>query len=486
MFTQLSLLALAVFLPLARCKGAVYFEQHDTINNLCPTPCIISGPDPVNWTSYHDLAVLERCSSPVLFDLAIHLNVGNPDTQLFFRACMATAPGSVTRKTPGNSTGSISPLAASRNLSRKTVARFENTTTSIPSGSGRTGDISPRACGRPGSEPEHTEATFNLQWTGAGSSSSMDEIAMVMAVLDDYLHNQPNCRSSIMFANVGSTIAGLYVGSLLDKQTSASIIQNAIISQKQSIGSPAKIAGQICKAGDHGITPSSYIFGVVADFSGNISAIQSVVSDWDNGKCFTGDAHDSRTTNVSLAIHPPVFISGDLSSDNTTLSPTQTVPALRSRQVVRDCVVVKAEGGDGCFSLAQKCSALTGHTVSEKDFAGFNPQDNSDSLCNPGNIKLGLHYCCSRGKLPTFEPKPNDDGTCATYEVQTDDNCWKIANAYSLYERDTLEKMISQMEALNRQTWGFSGCPNIQPGLRMCIGPGLPPMPAPSPTATCG
>ncbi|KAM3553987.1 hypothetical protein MY1884_006378 [Beauveria asiatica] len=65
----------------------------------------------------------------------------------------------------------------------------------------------------------------------------------------------------------------------------------------------------------------------------------------------------------------------------------------------------------------------------------------------------GMQVCCSEGGLPDRSKKPDKDGYCASYYVQPDDNCAKIATANGI--------TISDLETFNEGrhgTWGWAGC----------------------------
>ncbi|KAF9894255.1 hypothetical protein FE257_007757 [Aspergillus nanangensis] len=72
----------------------------------------------------------------------------------------------------------------------------------------------------------------------------------------------------------------------------------------------------------------------------------------------------------------------------------------------------------------------------------------------------------------------NEDGSCASYSIQKDDGYNAIAKKNHI-TKDKIEK-------LNKDTWGWAGCDNLQANQRICLSEGEPPMPAPLPNAVCG
>lgn len=132
-----------------------------------------------------------------------------------------------------------------------------------------------------------------------------------------------------------------------------------------------------------------------------------------------------------------------------------------------DCSTVQVVSGDGCASLAAECG------ISGEDLSKYNP---ASDFC--ATLQVGQHICCSEGSLPDFSPKPNSDGTCATYTVVADDTCSGIASANSL--------SVDDIEGFNTNTWGWSGCSRLLLGGIMCLSSGTAPMPAIDENAVCG
>jgi len=131
------------------------------------------------------------------------------------------------------------------------------------------------------------------------------------------------------------------------------------------------------------------------------------------------------------------------------------------------CSTVAVVSGDSCFSLAGKCG------ISPADFTTYNPSSTLCSTLQPGQI-----VCCSAGILPDLTPKPNADGSCATYVVVPGDFCALIASRNGL--------TVDKLEIYNKNTWGWTGCANLQAGVKMCLSTGTEPFPAPLPNTVCG
>jgi hypothetical protein len=93
-------------------------------------------------------------------------------------------------------------------------------------------------------------------------------------------------------------------------------------------------------------------------------------------------------------------------------------------------------------------------------------------------LQVGQRVCCSAGTLPDITPKPNSNGTCATYTVQPNDSCSVIAISNGISQ--------TQLKGYNKNTWGWMGCDSLFAGINICLSTGTPPLPAPVSNAVCG
>lgn len=131
------------------------------------------------------------------------------------------------------------------------------------------------------------------------------------------------------------------------------------------------------------------------------------------------------------------------------------------------CQYLQVKRGEGCDSLAKRCS------VSQADLVRFN---GGGDFCS--HLIVDQYVCCSTGTLPDFSPQPGSDGNCKVYSIKQGDTCDSIA---------TSNKMtVSQLRDRNKKTWGFAGCNSIYPGQKICLSAGRQPMPATIPNAVCG
>ncbi|KAK4252203.1 class V chitinase [Corynascus novoguineensis] len=131
------------------------------------------------------------------------------------------------------------------------------------------------------------------------------------------------------------------------------------------------------------------------------------------------------------------------------------------------CSYIFVEPGDSCGALASRCG------ISDADFTKYNPGSNFCSTLMPKQP-----VCCSEGDLPDLKPKPNADGTCASYTVQPGEYCALIAENHYI--------SVADIESYNAQTWGWAGCNSLARYANICLSPGDPPMPSPVDNAICG
>lgn len=368
----------------------------------CPLPCSVSGPEPSNWTYYHDINALQDCNEPTLFDLNIYNPVHNQNAHVALRACAAASNADTT------------------------VRRATST------------------CGRKTSQ---TQADIQLIWWGKNDAGVSTQVASAAEQLRSSLQqDEANCEessSSILFAQSGTTVVGMYVGSEIEKLSAADIIQKFIDDGNTTSGLPDRLAAQLCGK------ISSQIFGVFVDTTGNVSAVQEALRSWNEAKCLTGFDGEQVWPNTAVEMILP-------SENKRSLDPRGNT-----------CSYIQANAGDGCSSLAQRCH------ISQADLQKYNP---GSDFCK--TLKKGQYVCCSSGSLPDFSPKKNADGSCFSYTVKSGDVCAAIATAHST----TPDKI----ESYNKHTWGWQGCDHLMVGQAICLSDGDPPMPAPVKNAVCG
>lgn len=396
------------------------------------------GSTPSNWTYYHALVDLEWCRDPLLFDLGLHTPLNQLDSHhLTIRACTVSPNGHDFFK-----------ISRSVGLSLREGQWLNNKVPSI-----RRNSSESATCAKRASSPEPSLFDVRLAWGGPADTDGHD-IAAATQILTQYLNMAPGCEATIMFAQVGKAVLGLYVGSQIDRASVASIVQDSFAPRvKPGSNVPTRIGAHIC--GDQPF--SAQTFGIYPDARGNISAAQAVVRDWSTGRCLSEYDQDEILEGQSVGIWSAI------------LDEAPTVERREGLDRRATCSFTQAEPGDGCWALTQKCR------ISEADLIKYN--GGRFNFCS--SILPGQYVCCGAGDLPDFSPKPNADGSCKSYTAQSQDTCFVIAAANQISD-------WTKLEDFNKQTWGWTGCAGLQPGQSLCLSTGMPPMPNPIVGATCG
>ncbi|PYI14800.1 glycoside hydrolase, partial [Aspergillus violaceofuscus CBS 115571] len=163
-------------------------------------------------------------------------------------------------------------------------------------------------------------------------------------------------------------------------------------------------------------------------------------------------------------------ISVNLNANSTDASPNSISSTRRRRSLAprATCSTAQVVSGDTFTTLAEKCG------ITPAQFTKYNSESKECA-----SLVAGEHVCCSAGRLPDFAPKPQSDGTCATYTVQPNDSCATIAAAYGL--------TIDDINNFNTDTWIWNTCSRpLYAHEVICLSEGNPPMPASVSNAICG
>ncbi|KAI5301332.1 hypothetical protein KEM55_003850, partial [Ascosphaera atra] len=179
---------------------------------------------------------------------------------------------------------------------------------------------------------------------------------------------------------------------------------------------PESLSMQLCNPSNDG----DYTFGLMASGTGDFASIQEALQTWSKGKCLSSVMRNIVNGPVSYASYP--------ATEHVNVNTTNV-------------------------NSAKVNSANVNSTIRQ-------------------------HVCCSPGTMPDFSPKPNPDGSCATYTVSAGDNCASIGAKNSLTN--------SEIESFNKNTWGWTSCDRILAGSVMCLSKGKPPMPSIISNAVCG
>lgn len=418
---------------------AVYLGDSELLHNAqlqsCPQSCEFTGPDPADWTSYHDPADLAFCQQIVLFTLNVQNPISDPETHVLIKACSAEKGG------PRITTGEFISLYSDA-LGTSKIAAVE-ARKSVSAARNLTADSS---CG---AVSKSITGSLHTAWSGSPVGQA-HRISAAAAELARYFRESAGCGTTIMFAYAGDAVLGTYAGGDLVKSSAANLIDKAKAQLKSSL--PGQLSLQMCPTGHNAI---GWRFGFFADLRGDMAAVQTALRTWANGGClqeadFASSSGHTTNLDVDVSILKSPF-------NDVSVKPNATLPKLRARA---DCRVIQVVSGDGCASLATKCG------ISGNDFMKYNSYNSN--LCSA--LKVKQYVCCSSGTLPDMRPKPNADGTCRAYTVQKDDGCWAIADSFGITQ--------DSIEQFNKQTWGWAGCASLMQNQILCISSGTPPMPS--------
>ncbi|THC89832.1 hypothetical protein EYZ11_010716 [Aspergillus tanneri] len=282
-------------------------------------------------------------------------------------------------------------------------------------------------------------------------SASLSSMSKALAGLQSQVAGTANFgnASTILFANHGDIITGLYVGSSIDSTTAVGELANIVTSASLDSGLGEALAVQACNTDQN----AAHTMGLIVTRTRSSPLLQSALQSWANATCVEG-YHRVTSTNITVSELP-----------TSIATEKRSVGLVEKREGTCDYVLVVS--GDSCASLVSKCG------ITAADLAKYNP---SNTLCS--SLAVGQPICCSKGSLPDLTPQPNKDGTCYSYTVKDGDYCALLA------EKNYIT--VDKIEKYNAETWGWMGCKNLQLDGVICLSSGKPPMPGVLSNAVCG
>lgn len=232
-------------------------------------------------------------------------------------------------------------------------------------------------------------ASVSLQLASRDSTTS-DSISLspmlkALVGLESRVASTPSCdnTSTILFANHGDIIAGLYLGSNIDNTAAVRELAKKIASTTEDASLSEALAAQVCNTDQNG----AHTMGLVVTRARSYQLLQSTIQSWASAICAEG-YHSSTSTNITVSMLP-----------TSTATEKRSVSHVEKRENTCDYILVAS--GDSCASLVSECG------ITAAELAKYNPDD---SLCS--SLAVGQPSCCSGGSLPDLTPQPNDDGTC--------------------------------------------------------------------------
>ncbi|OBT63858.1 hypothetical protein VE03_06561, partial [Pseudogymnoascus sp. 23342-1-I1] len=426
-----------------------YPDQHD-----CPLPCI-DYSNMHSWISYNTVKRLKRCQEPMLLQISVTHPLDDPATSILIRACtLGSGPAAKSiAAAPENSTATV-PIENPK----KADNIFEPSL-----------DVAP-ACVVNG---EAAQVNLDLSISSTGSKVKSADITTMLEGVRKFFNSQDSCDENVLFAYNKQTVASIYIGAGLGKLTVDSA-SNALAThlQTSSIVSNQTIA-QLCGSG----RGPERVFGISIDTTGNLVGVQKTALGWSKGNC---DANTDLKSAGKLAIKVFNIAKAPIASANSTLARNRTSTTMRRRtresfnllDKRATCRYIQVYAGDGCPSLVTRCGITS---------AAFTLYNNIPNLCS--TFQEGDFVCCSAGdrytKPKPVPPKPNADGTCATYLIQSKDECFVLAETFGV--------TVNDLENFNKgKVWAWTNCEGMLYGYNMCISEGRAPLPPPQAGTECG
>ncbi|EAU33975.1 conserved hypothetical protein [Aspergillus terreus NIH2624] len=414
----------------------------------CPQSCTTLGSDPAKWTQIHDLNILERCKGSTLFAFNIQneLDVNTPMVSCSF---LEEYPKRVL------------PKVAQATWEKINTEDIDAVSEHIM-GSG--------SCGATVSPMEVVLQSGNVGDLGSGSNFTNNAVAAVKN-LASYMADASSCGTTILFSKKEDSVAALYAGAdVLHTDVGDTLDHFGLVRPHEINFHPSFLfialryiptneveqgarAVQVCDANSERARTIGLFVARSVDGLGDA---QRALQTWASGECIS--LANLKTSETSIR---------SLEATNKTKrsSPFSLFSSLLTLRA--ECRAIQVASGDSCGALASRCGITS---------ADFNKYNRKRNLC--ATLKPKQYVCCSLGSLPDIKPKPQADGTCATYTVQDNDNCKDIAAQYGLTTKD--------IETFNKATWGWAGCSRLQRDQVICTSKGNTPMPAAISNAVCG
>lgn len=407
--------------------------QQDTSGHLrtqplCPRACS-ENPAQADWNSFYSVEQLKQCDQPLLFTLNAFIPVDDPTRQVKIRTCSSGE---------GEASFGIQSVPSPPHTDFGRVARRDSLDDS---------DSTPPVC----LDASNTNTTAQWLTWGSEKTASTEDTLRSLHDAQSFLKDEVNCEEPVIYGYFKDAIVGVYIGRKIQNSGVASgFLQDTL---DRIAGGPgelsARTVSQIC-GGDRN---SDNHLGVVIDPQGDLAWVQAAIRSLSEAKCVNESSSDAFISSTEIGSTIPVVRQSPLPKRRGPIRPS-------------NCERIQAAHGDTIQSLASACRTTT------KEFTKIN------SLSNGWEPQPHQWVCCSPGLRKRAAPGPRPDGSCVSYIIQNLDTCSSISATYDTTTAD--------LYTFNKQTWGWGGCDSLFPGMRICVGPGTPRLPAPNKDAVCG
>jgi len=324
------------------------------------------------------------------------------------------------------------------------------------------------------------ETSHKVQLFASGTEQEQEDngrASTLIKGMQDFFSIRENCDEQFVFGYYNETVAGVYIGDGLGKDTIQSSLTS--LTDRYAPGTfPGHVAAQACHSD---ATHPGNIFGITIENSRDLASVQETTIQWSKGHCFykhgvssTGDLPGARVLQIALRENSTLPSNATHSRAARQLSQNSTfgTQSFYGRYPTRldkraTCSYIKVAAGDNCPALVKRCG------IANTDFVKYNPRS---GLCAAGTLKQGDFVCCSAGDLPSampVAPMPGSDGVCATHLIQNGDTCTTLATKYGV--------TVDDIEKWNKKkTWAWTKCEDMLLGYNMCVSDGFAPMPPPA------
>ncbi|KAK4184949.1 hypothetical protein QBC35DRAFT_538819 [Podospora australis] len=393
-----------------------YPDQHDR-----PLPCQDTMSNIHSWIPYLSVDRLYRCDEPLLLHFSVTQPLEDPLSNVLIRSCSLS--------TPSGPVVAVASSASNTQLTENPKKAEDLVQSPLQMAA---------ACLTRGFE---TTSELQLLDTSGSKIKSSEDASELLQGVRKFFADDDNCDESFVFAYKKRN------------KTDGSIANSTV--------------AQIC---DSNRASPNRILGISIDTTGNLAAVQNMVSRWSEGVCVESDGNlnvlpisPAEITVFDIAGSTIIVDSDESSNPNTDGTRKKT---LRPQAT---CRFIQVLAGDGCGSLATRCG------IPPNDMYKYNPKPN---LC--ASLQVGDYICCSPGDPSTPpKPTPNLAGTCAIHLIQGGDTCGSLASRYGITTHD--------IERFNRgKTWAWTDCKNLILGYNLCVSDGFPPLPPPQAGTKCG
>jgi hypothetical protein len=411
-------------------------DQHD-----CPLT-YVDYSNMHSWIPFHSVDRLQRCSQPMLLQFSLNHALDGPDTRVLIRACSLG----------GSSLPRALPASRLMDNPKKDKSLFDPRLRSAP------------ACSAAGGSGVDAKLELAAAGDGRGEGGKLEA---VLDGMQNFFSEKDNCDETVVFVRYNNAVAAIYIGANLGKSTVESALK-ALTSHRSTtdIWASKRMVAQLCGSG----RPAEQAFGVSIDTTGDLVAVQKIALEWTQGKC----ASDASLKPAGVLPGIKVLQTAAGAPGNGTSLHSQLKNRSKDKLPLHEraaCRLHEVKSQEDCPKLATICG------ISPADFTKFNSW--RKDMC--ATLQVGDFVCCSSGDPPpTPKPPPkNSDGTCATHLIANGDTCDALTRKYGF--------TVANLENWNKgKTWGWTDCPGIMPGYKMCISDGSAPLPAPQEGTECG